>query len=470
MLEQFKGFIGYSKEEFQELWDKAIFVVDTNVLINFYKYTSKESTKSLFDILKKLKENDRLWIPHQVALEYFFNYESDMNKQTEGYNSLGEELTKLQNNAVKIFSTVKSQYPYILTDKFQFFIDNLKTSNKELQDGLKKEIEQLPDANETQKDILELLDGIIGEAYPQQRIKEIQDEGKDRYQHNVPPGFKDKDDNNKKNYRTYGGIRYQQLYGDLLVWNQMIDKSKNEDNPTPIIFITEEKKADWWEKEGQNIKRPHPHLIQEFFNQTGENFYMYRTDNFVKFAKEYLNAEVTDEQVEHVKQDVENIRQSEEKVELENKELTKIVDLRKKSIFDHSKPNDWRGGIGLEKTTPTELMGDIDVDSLLKYLTPEEREEFTEKVGQAFDISLNPSSSNTMYNRAVSWALKASVSALEKKVRELTTYMALKNYSKAQKSNEKLALLPDHPVERAQILLNHINELQNEIDFMDLPF
>ncbi len=52
MLEHFKGFIDYTENEFKELWENALFVVDTNILINFYKYTSKDSTKFLLDILK----------------------------------------------------------------------------------------------------------------------------------------------------------------------------------------------------------------------------------------------------------------------------------------------------------------------------------------------------------------------------------------------------------------------------------
>ncbi|KJD45761.1 PIN-like domain-containing protein [Paenibacillus terrae] len=92
MLDKFKGFISYTNEEFKVFWEKAIFVVDTNVLLNFFKYTSKESTKSLLGILKKLKDSGRLWIPHQVALEYFFNYENNMLKQQEGYKLLETEL------------------------------------------------------------------------------------------------------------------------------------------------------------------------------------------------------------------------------------------------------------------------------------------------------------------------------------------------------------------------------------------
>ncbi|RYD02484.1 hypothetical protein N752_24455 [Desulforamulus aquiferis] len=146
MLEQFKGFIGYKDEEFKELWEKAIFVVDTNILINFYKYKSKESTKSLLDILMKLKADNRLWIPHQVALEYFFNYEDNMFKQNEGYDLLSREFEKLKDNAEKVLSTVQSKHPYVITEKFEFYIDNMEHSNKLLQEQIEKEINSLPDS------------------------------------------------------------------------------------------------------------------------------------------------------------------------------------------------------------------------------------------------------------------------------------------------------------------------------------
>jgi hypothetical protein len=291
MLEQFKGYIGYTDDEFKELWEKALFVVDTNILINFYKYTSKQSTKSLLDILKKLKESNRLWIPHQVALEYFFNYEDNMYKQNEGYDLLGKELLKLKDDANKALSTVKSKHPYIMTDKFQFFIDKMDQSNKELQEQLEIEINNLPDTKTIQQELLDLLEGIVGEPYTQEKINAIEKDGKDRYQHDVPPGFKDKNDNNKQGYRTYGEFRYQQLYGDLIVWFQIIDKAKTEENPTPIILITEDRKEDWWEKDGQKIKRPHPQQIQEFLNKTQQEFYMYPAFPTICNDKSYLTIE-----------------------------------------------------------------------------------------------------------------------------------------------------------------------------------
>lgn len=264
-----------------------------------------ESTKSLLDILKKLKEANRLWISRQVALEYFFNYEDNMSKQKEGYELLGKELIKLTEEAQKALDSVKAKHPYIMAEQFKFFVESMDQLNIKLQEEIDQEIDKLPDSIKIQKDLLILLDGIIGEPYSQIEIDVIEKEGIERYQHNVPPGFMDQTDNKKKDFRTYSNFRYQQLYGDLIVWYQIMDKAKKEDSPTPIIFITEDRKEDWWEKDGSKIKRPHPQLIQEFINKTKHEFYLYRTVSFVGNAMKFLGAEVTEQQFQEVTNEIE---------------------------------------------------------------------------------------------------------------------------------------------------------------------
>ncbi|MGF9600233.1 PIN-like domain-containing protein [Bacillus subtilis] len=123
-----------------------------NVLLNFYKYTSKEATQSLLKILKSLKESDRLWVPYQVALEYFFNYESNMYKQKEGYLFLGDGLHKLKEEADKTLKRTQSDYPYINTNEFKFYIEQLAKLNNKLDKILKAELDELPDTSEI-KDI-----------------------------------------------------------------------------------------------------------------------------------------------------------------------------------------------------------------------------------------------------------------------------------------------------------------------------
>ena len=53
--------------DFSETWRSALFVFDTNVLLNLYRY--QESTREeLLNVIEKL--SDRIWLPHHVALEF----------------------------------------------------------------------------------------------------------------------------------------------------------------------------------------------------------------------------------------------------------------------------------------------------------------------------------------------------------------------------------------------------------------
>jgi len=68
MRELFPSYYSLTKDDFNKLWLNCIFIFDTNILLNFYRY-SEETCKDIFNnILVKIQ--DRLWIPHQVALEF----------------------------------------------------------------------------------------------------------------------------------------------------------------------------------------------------------------------------------------------------------------------------------------------------------------------------------------------------------------------------------------------------------------
>ncbi|MCM3767032.1 PIN-like domain-containing protein [Neobacillus niacini] len=408
----------------------SIFVVDTNILINFYKYTSKESTKSLLGILKKLKENDRLWIPHQVALEYFFNYEGNMHKQKEGYDLLENELKKLKEDAEKRLEAVKRNHPYIDIKKFHFIFNDIEQSNSKVQEQIIKEITNLPDPKAIQQDLLNLLDGIIGEPYPQEKINAIETEGKERYQYDVPPGFKDKKDKEKQDFRTYGDFRYQQLYGDLIVWNQIMDRAKREGNQTPIILITEDRKEDWWEKESGKIKGPHPQLIQEFINETQQKFYMYRTDNFVRYAFEYLGADISEAQIQEVTNEVENIRRYEE--------------------FNENK-------LKIQKATALNKVTD--------YLTEDEKNVFFQMVEQSNDLELDSFTANYKYGQAVKWAFRTALPKIEKKFQDLVILLSTLNAEKGHLGQHFYNSLSEDTDERVLKLLNEMPNIKSTINF-----
>ncbi|WP_231662859.1 PIN-like domain-containing protein, partial [Pseudanabaena sp. 'Roaring Creek'] len=76
MKDLFPGYYLPTEEEFIELWKSGIFVLDTNVLLKLYKYDQK-TCDDFFKVLRVV--SDRLWIPHQVALEFQENRVSTIN-------------------------------------------------------------------------------------------------------------------------------------------------------------------------------------------------------------------------------------------------------------------------------------------------------------------------------------------------------------------------------------------------------
>ena len=67
MKNAIKEFLEPTNDEKQELWEKCVFVFDTNVLLNLYRYSAKTRT-SLLAAFESFK--DRIWIPYQVAFEF----------------------------------------------------------------------------------------------------------------------------------------------------------------------------------------------------------------------------------------------------------------------------------------------------------------------------------------------------------------------------------------------------------------
>jgi hypothetical protein len=63
-------YIDLTSEEKNELFEDGIFVFDTNVLLNLYRYSSKTSM-ALISAFKKLSQG--IWIPNQVAYEFMKN-------------------------------------------------------------------------------------------------------------------------------------------------------------------------------------------------------------------------------------------------------------------------------------------------------------------------------------------------------------------------------------------------------------
>jgi len=286
MRKTLPGYYRPTDEEFSELWENCLFVLDANVLLNLYCY-SPETREELLGILGGI--SDRLWIPHQAALEYHQRHLGVIEQQTAAYDEIQKVLDKAWKKLASDLRSLlrRGRHPLVELDPL---LERVKSVFTETKEELKKTKQEHPDwlDHDPIKDaITTLFEGKVGSPYPPERINEIYREGKTRYERKMPPGYQDADK---------GGVRQ---YGDLVLWFQVIDKAT--ETKKPIILITDERKNDWWlDFKGKTIG-PRPELVEEMATEAGVSFYMYAADPFMEYARKYLGAEVKQDAIDEIK-------------------------------------------------------------------------------------------------------------------------------------------------------------------------
>ena len=291
MKEEFSEFYSPTKQEFDDLWEKCTFVLDANVLLDLYRY-SPNASNELTETLKLI--SDRLWIPHQVALEYNKNRIGVITKEKSKFKPIpgiiDNHMKELKTDLEKEDRARKNTYAASIVSALKTAIDE---SSKEIKATLEKEIKKRPDwleKDDIREMLSELFKGKIGTPYKQEELNDIYKECQRRYDLRIPPGYKDAE--------TKEG---RAIYGDALLWLQIINYAKGK--KLPVIFVTREDKVDWWnpETENKNDRQPDYDLIKEFTSETGCPFYIYTTDRFLFWAKK-IGAKVSPETIEEIKQ------------------------------------------------------------------------------------------------------------------------------------------------------------------------
>lgn len=280
--EEFKEYLMYNEDQIKKMWGNAIFVFDTNILLNIYRYNNA-AQETLLQIREYLRERWQLWLPYQVIQEFFQNRMYIIYEQEKSYIEFVELVSKriedITKEAEKIWKTSQnkenikiSRLKYSNID-ITWMLKPLMDSNKKLQDQIQEETEKLislitedPILHELER----IFDGLIWENYTKEKIKEKEKQWEERFKNQIPPWFKD---NNKNS---------QKKYGDLLLRFQIIDKAKEQWKN--IIFISDDQKDDRRLKANNKPIMPHPKLRREILEETNNkcNFHMYTGAEFLE--------------------------------------------------------------------------------------------------------------------------------------------------------------------------------------------
>jgi PIN like domain len=106
MHDLFPGYNERTQEELSRLWKEGIFVVDTNMLLNVYRY-SPETRDRYLETLSRLKS--RLWIPYQVAYEYQDRRAVVIREQVKAYENVVQLLDTTLTKAQKFAGSIQTK-------------------------------------------------------------------------------------------------------------------------------------------------------------------------------------------------------------------------------------------------------------------------------------------------------------------------------------------------------------------------
>ena len=282
MRDRFPGHYRPTPQEFEELWGNALIVPDTNVLLNLYRLNEGARTK-LLEILGAMQE--RLFVPYQVVAEYQRNRLSVIEQQTDTYKKVEKAVKGF---AASVGGNLR-QHPRLdrkdlekrLDESIAPVLDYLKDLREDHPDPLTSDD---PIGADVVRDALEqLLSGRIG---PARDLDALIADGRKRYERKQPPGWRDEEKPEPERY------------GDLAIWLDMIAKAETEE--LPVIFVTEERKPDWWKVLDGRALSPQPDLVEEMKEKTGQFFWLYGIEQFMEKAAEELKIEFSEDEREDV--------------------------------------------------------------------------------------------------------------------------------------------------------------------------
>lgn len=350
----YSGFYSTAEQTVAEIWssDSTLFIFDTNCLLNLYR-CEDHTREEILNVMRAIET--RIWIPFQVGYEY------QRNRHTVIQDSI-TSLTKIQDGLQRIYSEnllspggVKKHLYSALSDEASALQLKLKETIEEFINNKitpritsKKEIS----SHDSIRDQIDaIINNNVGNLPTQEVIDNINTEGNIRYENKIPPGFKDAA---KKTTSYYSGLTLQDKFGDLYIWKEIIERSKQEEVKN-VIFVCDDTKEDWWFEHAGRTHGPLESLKTEICKEANiDNFRLVSQSTFLHDATKYLrNVDVSAASLKEVEGLSQTTRDDDIKIRyspvtkffnfgrnrykyLDNEQLSLLNDEELKSHYHHS--------------------------------------------------------------------------------------------------------------------------------------
>lgn len=289
MKKTFQEFYKPEDEKLAKLWKECLFAFDASVLLALYEYT-KNTAEEILEAMDRWRS--RIWLPYRAGYEYHLRRVPCIQERLSAHKKAREEVENLCKELRQVLDT---------PDNKALGKEDIVTTVDEFEDDILGKInetrERTPEMLKEDpilKQLSDLFADRVGDPFPDEKRSDILEEASERYPAEIPPGFKDVD-----NLENLDDPDMSEI-GDLLIWKQLIRKAKTKG--TPIVFITNDQKEDWWHIAKHNRKvGPHYALRREFLEETGQEFYIYRPTQFVKHTEQHAKGKVNKQALEEMK-------------------------------------------------------------------------------------------------------------------------------------------------------------------------
>jgi PIN like domain len=274
--EQFAAYYPPDPERRREFVAAGLVALDANVLLDLYRMNT-DAREDVLGLLRQL--SDRLWVPHQAALEFHRNRFAVIHDQEQVFKKLQKDVTDAGEKIMGIVSNVRN-HPIIDRKALEGVIRESLGVMRSYLEGLGQEpilsIQTAVDADPVLDAVTTLLADKVGSAYTPDEMTKVEAEGMQRVKDQRPPGYADA----KKDGA--------QALGDYVLWRQLLDEAVKR--KLPVLLVTNDQKEDWYRRLHGITIGPRTELISEMLEEAGVPFHAQTLERFLGSAAPILRS------------------------------------------------------------------------------------------------------------------------------------------------------------------------------------
>ncbi|WP_141743618.1 PIN-like domain-containing protein [Streptomyces abyssalis] len=269
------------KSFISQMMQDSLIVIDTSVLLGLYRVT----IDARYEMLRALKAvQQRVWVPHQVALEFHRNRISAAKDQADFYSTTRSSLESLRDQAIQKIGEFANRCAIDANEK-----DEIQTELRKAFRGVESRVRQhekkfdlstdrVLNADPILAELAQLLDGRVGEPLSPEADSKARKEAERRREEKLPPGYKDRG-------------KGRNADGDYLWWEQTLVMAGERE--LPVLIISNDEKEDWINKQLNLSVGPREELISEMRERAGVSLQIVTFAAFLESAGSTLSTTVS---------------------------------------------------------------------------------------------------------------------------------------------------------------------------------